>query len=358
MNCGNCGWGNEYGAKICVHCKATLALTDYFRPQGFVEPETVKPKPREDLWEQDILTADYQRTKHRTVQEEQLTRGRERTRSSASQGRSAASNQRNSSTGRSNGASRGGTSSAAGNRTANGKRTSQGKNSGGKGEKTSTARSRAGRTEATPSTQKPRTKTQRTDATTAKKTPSQKQGKKIPRSKAYNHTTKSLSLAEKDLKKKKQKARKKKGKRILPWVIGLLLVVIAAGIFMGTMQSSTDEERFTHVAEEFVRAMIMDDEDALADYVHPKMYGTLYPLGYENVERCDTKIVEYEEPETDALAKELQEKHGITDPIAPLYRVRVGCTLYGEGTFACTMDVVVGQIGGSIYALKTESISD
>ncbi len=356
MNCGNCGWGNEYGAKICVNCKATLALTDYFRPQGFVEPETVKPKPREDLWEQDILTADYQKTMRRSAQEEQPTMRREQTRSS--KGRGTTPNQRNSSTGRSNGTSRGNPSSATGNRSADRRRTSQERTSAGKSERPSTTQSRTGRSKTASSAPKPQTKTQKTASATTKKTPSPKPGKKIPRSKVYNHTTKSLSLAEKDLKKRQKKARKKKKKRILPWIIALILIVAAIGIFMGTMQNTTNEEHFTQTAEAFVRALVMDDEDALGDYVHPQMHGVLYPLNYENVERCDTKIVEYEELEAGELAKELQEKHGITDPIATLYRVRVGCTLYGEGTFACTMDVVVGQIDGTIYALKTENISN
>lgn len=367
MNCGNCGKGNEYGAKICVHCGSTLALTEYYRRKGFVEKKDTPKKPKEEPWDQEILTTGYH-SKHRRPQEEQeSTVGSHSWERSASgekgirQGRSASggknTQQRKSSSGgttstrRGDNASR--TSSAGTRQEGKGGKTSA-KKSSSVARSTAASSDREGTKRAESSSGKKKT------STGAKKPTQVGKGnpKKIPKSKVYNHTTKSLSLAERMVKKKTEKDGNKNRKWILSLAVVLVILIVAAGIFIGSMHFSSEEDRYTEGAEAFVRAMVMDDEETLGEHVHTKMYGSLHPLGYQNVDRCDTKIVEYQEVDPLQIEQELQSRYGITDSVRKLYRVHVGCTIYAEETYACAMDVFMAEIDGEIYAVKTENISD
>lgn len=356
MNCGNCGCANEYNAKVCVQCKATLALTDHYRAKGFVEQEQRAVKPRVEINDRDMGTADMGRNSYRIDGRTRSSATANRSRSSSSGNTSPSAQRKASATGKESASRRTETAptgrkpSATGNRGTKTSNTPRGGATGGKG----TAPSRSGEKKSVPS------ETSKSRASNGEKTSAQPQGKtkKIPASKAYNHTTKSLSLAEKAVKQKNKKEQKKKKKKIWPWVLTFVILAVGVGIFMGTMQFAKEEDSFIQTAAAFAEALVMDDEDALGDYIHPKMYNSLYPLNYENVERCETKIVDYSQEETEALAAELQIQYGMTDPIGTLYRVRVGCTVYGEETYACAMDVLVGRIGTALYVLKAENISD
>lgn len=370
MNCGNCGKGNEYGAKICVHCGSTLALTEYFRRKGFVEKKDPPKKAKEEPWDQEILTTGY-RSKHRRPQEEQESYHEDR--EAGGQGRSNSPGNSRTRRGEANapksGGSRQGDTSSRGNGSSrrsgssrqSGTATRQSGSSASRGESTTGQRKARGRTasgrernksgEPTRGSKAPRTETQKDPARGTEKP------KKIPKSKVYNHTTKSLSLAEKEVKKKTGKKERNPRKWILSLAVVLVILIVAAGIFIGTMHFSSDEDHYTEAAEAFVRAMVMDDEETLAGYVHPKMHGTLTPLGYEGISRCDTKIVEYQEVEALEIEQELHSRYGITDPVRELYRVHVGCTIYGEGSYAFAIDVFMAEIDGNIYAVKTENIS-
>lgn len=326
MKCGNCGRGNEYDATICVYCHATLALTEYYRPQGFVEEKNRPTKVKQEPWEQEILTAGY-RKRRPSVETEDMAY-------SGSAGNGHAPSRRTS--------GRKSATSAKGNKSP----------APPKKEKTTSRSANATSKE-----------TKRKSAPVEKKSPSaggtnSRKQKKAPKIQAYNHTTRSLSLAEKEIQKKAEKAKKKEqnraSKTLLAIIIGAMVLIVAAGIFIGTMHRSTDTDRFTQVAEAFVQAVVMDDEDALGDYVHPKMYGTLRPVDYENVSQCDTKVVQWEEQDRQEVQQMLQDVYGISDPLIGAYRVRVGCTIYGDSTFARTMDVLVADIGGSVYAVKIE----
>ena len=326
MNCGNCGKGNEHGVKICVHCGSTLALTEYYRRKGFVEKKDPPEKKKEEPWDQDILTTGYVRKKRKPPEEEMPEKG-----------------------------------SSLQKRIAEGKRAGQEKPSGERKSKNGSGQER------NPTLDRRQGKTVNDHRRTKASKPAGKNAtttgkdrtKKIPKSKAYNHTTKTLSLAEKEVNKKAEKEKKKEEKRfrIIPLVIVLFLLIVAAGMFIGNLEMRKADDPFARVATDFARAMVMGDEDALAELIHPGMYGALRPMGYENVERCDTKVVESEKGEVEPLQQELLESYGITDSVTNVYRIHVGCTIYGENTYACTMDITVGEIDGTIYVLKGENLS-
>lgn len=367
MNCGNCGKGNEYGAKICVHCGSTLALTEYFRRKGFVEKKDTPKKPKEEPWNQEILTTGYRSKRQRTQEEQELSYKEEGTAQNGQE-----TSRRRGRAQQSEGTSRRGDNSAqTGNRrqsasatsrreSTSGKRQSQGKSASERKPDATDTRGSGTRSARQQDKGKERAQREKASQTEPKKTLEEGKGKpkKIPKSKAYNHTTKALSLAEKEVKKKTEKKRGKSRKWILPLAIVLVILIVAVGIFIGTMHFSSNEDRYTEVAEAFVRAMVMEDEGTLADYIHPKMHGSLLPLGYQNVERCDTKVVEYQEVDPLEMEQDLQSRYGMTESLKKLYRVHVGCTIHGEGTYACAMDVLVAEIEGKIYAVKTENVSD
>ena len=71
MNCGNCGQANDYDATVCSRCGSTLALTEYFRPSGFVEKKNTPPEPKKEPWDQEILTDGYKKKPRPPVQEPQ-----------------------------------------------------------------------------------------------------------------------------------------------------------------------------------------------------------------------------------------------------------------------------------------------
>lgn len=342
MKCGNCGQGNEYGAEICAHCGSTLALTEYYRRKGFVVKKDPPKKEKDDAWDQDILTAGYVKKKRQPAPETREPRRQPATSKTGT------------------GPARDSKAPASRNRTS----------SGTKETKTSRQKTPAtGRTKpATPADGRKSTATRsaKTASADRKKTPaaSNPQPKKIPKSKAYNHTTKILSLAEQDVKKKSGKDKKKtekktrKKSRAIPILVIVLLAVVAIGIFIGTMQFSVGEGRYTTVAQDFVRAVVLNDEDALGELIHSQMHGTLRPGSYENAERCDTKIVESETCDPEALGQELRERYGITEPLTNAYEICVGCTVYGETTYAGTMDLTVAEIGGKVYVVKAENMTN
>ena len=148
---------------------------------------------------------------------------------------------------------------------------------------------------------------------------------------------------------------KPKKKRRSLWVLlGLFLLLLGAvGIFAGRMLYYTGEQRYAQTAQTFVRALVMNDEDALAGCVHSDMHGKLRALRYGEVERCETEATSCEALAPDAIALPIEE------PMTQLYRVNVSYRVYlGGESYACSMTVYVANIGGKTYAVKTEAIED
>ncbi len=314
MNCGNCGTANDYDATVCSKCGSTLALTEYYRPTGFVEKKNTPKEPKKEPWDQDILTEGYKK-KPRTPVEAPKTSASRKTGTTSS----------------------GGKSSSASGQKSSGRTPS--KSAGGKKAVPSGQRATTSKTKAAP-----------------KKITDNKVRKEISNSRVYNHTTKKLSLAEKSVMKTGKK--KKSRKWIFPLILVVLLLFAAAAIFVGTMNAGSREDRFKQVAEEFVCAVVTNDEARAADCIHPKMYESVRPMNYDNVQRCEANAYTTEQVEAETLSRELSENFGISDPITELYRIRVGYTFYGEQSYGVTktMDVFVARIGDGIYAVKTENI--
>lgn len=318
MNCGNCGKSNDYDAKVCIQCGSTLALTEYFRPTGFVEKKNAPKKAKKEPWDQEILTDGYKKRKQ-TPPEETAPKDNRKTQQTTAPGQKVSSGA---------------------------KKTTASSQSGSRAPKTSTP--------AKPPRQEQKGKGSNSQST-SKKVTKGKELKKTSDSRVYNHTTKKLSLAEKTV----MKTEKKKSRK---WVFPVILIVVilfaAMAIFAGTMNAGTREDRFEQVAEDFVMAVVMNDETRAADCIHPKMYGSVRPMHYDNAQRCEATAYTMEQVESEAMEQELSETYGITDPITELYRIRVGYTVYGEQTYGDTMsmDVLVAQIGGKVYAVKTENI--
>ena len=323
MNCGNCGKSNDYDAKVCVQCGSTLALTEYFRPAGFVEKKNAPEEQKKEPWDQEILTAGYKKKKKNLTPEEDLILPELR--------------------------KKGGSSAA-------GKNTSP-------EEKTATHSRTTGSDTKNP---QPEQKAQPTKAkSTPKPISEKKERKEISSSRIYNHTTKKLSIAEKTVNKsvkktEKQSAKENRRKWIFPVIMIAFLLLAGAAIFVGTMNAGSREDRFKQVAEDFVYAVVMNDETKAANCIHPKMYGSVRAMHYENAQRCETSTVSMEQLDSASMELELAETYGITDPISELYRIRVGYTVYGELTYGSTetIDVLVAQIAGQAYAVKTENIPD
>lgn len=146
-----------------------------------------------------------------------------------------------------------------------------------------------------------------------------------------------------------------KQKRRSLWVLLALFLLLlgAVGIFAGRVFYYTGEQRYAQTAQAFVTAMVMNDEESLADCVHPDMYGKLRPLRYGAVERCETEATACEALALDAIQLEIEE------PVTQLYRVDVSYRVHLEGeSYACSMCVYVANIGGETYAVKTEAIED
>lgn len=315
MNCGNCGKSNDYDAKVCVQCGSTLALTEYFRPTGFVEKKNTPKKAKKEPWDQEILTDGYKKREHTPVTKTaEANRLATSSKEKPSARKNAPDNTRPPKTGQASKAS----SAKAG----------QGSQTGAKSSK----------------------------AKTQPKKISENKKKGNTKGRAYNHTTKKLSIAEKAVNKTKAKNAKSR-KWVFPVILASILLFVAAAIFVGTLNAGTREDPFARVAEDFVCAVVMNDEDQAGECIHPKMYGTVRPLDYDNVQRCEVKAYTVQQEEIGNLAEELRQTYGIEDPVTELYRIRVGYTVYGDQTYGATetMDVLAARIGGKVYAVKTEN---
>ena len=302
MNCGNCGKGNPYKATICAHCGSTLALTEYFRPSGFVEKPPAPKEPPQQAQPQKKVPLPQ---------------------ASPTQGKSSQST----------------------------KKTAPAKQSGRASEppkKSAPAKSSPKTTQ----TSKPSPKTASKQSQSKTKAPSGKQNtSKAPQ--VYNRTTNKLSIAEMEVQKKGQKPRRL-------WLFPLILIMIlcAIAIFVGRVQFYTDDERYTQIAEQFVEAVATNDEASVSQCVHSKMHGSLRTLGYENVTSCVAKAEGYEELAVGNTGEELNARFGIEDNLTRLFRVHVKYTVYAEETYNCSMDVLIANLGGKICAIKTENIQE
>ena len=302
MNCGNCGKGNAYKAKICTYCGSTLALTEYFRPSGFVEKPPAPKEPPQQAQPQ------------KKVPMPKATPAQDR--SSQSTKKTAPAKQ----------------SSKASEPV---KKSAPAKNSG----KTDTGSKATSKTASKQSQDKV-------------KAPQQKQKtSKAPQ--AYNRTTNKLSIAEMEVRKKSQKP-----SRIWIFPLILIMALCAIAIFVGRVQFYSDEERYTQVAEQFVQAVATNDEASASQCVHSKMHGSLRTLGYENVTSCLTKVESYEQLALGTTGDELKTRFGIEDNLTRLFRVHVKYTVYAEETYDCSMDVLIANLGGKICAIKTENIQE
>ena len=115
----------------------------------------------------------------------------------------------------------------------------------------------------------------------------------------------------------------------------------------------TGEKRYAQTAQQFVTALVMNDEASLASCVHSDMHGKLRALRYGDVERCETEATSCEALALDAITLPIEE------PVTQLYRVGVSYQVYlGGESYACSMTVYVANIGGETYAVKTEAIED
>ena len=356
MNCGNCGKGNEYGAKVCVHCGSTLALTEYFRATGFVEKKNAPKKAEKEPWDQDILISGRKDRKHYASPEEQEPQGRKTAPStctdsprSKSQGQ-----QKKTSAQRTDGNPKQTGQKAQGTKKQPAKR-------GKESEGLKPAREVPAERNRKSGTTGQKASSERKSVGTSPKNSSARQAvpgktvKKIPKGKAYNHTTKSLSIAEKMVQKK---TKKKRRKWVLPLVIALLLCLFAGGIFIGTLHKVSNEEMYTNLAADFVRALATNDGKRVSEYVHPKLFGDIETLDCGNVNKCDTKIVKYGELDAMPLGKELESSYGITDPVLRAYWVWVGYTASGEGVRSGIVEVVVADVNGAVYVVGTDKNPD
>ncbi|MBP3411772.1 MAG: hypothetical protein J6K89_00760 [Oscillospiraceae bacterium] len=346
MKCGNCGAGNEYGATVCAKCGSTLSLTEVFRPTGFVEKQ-----PLHELFAKE-KEAELLKEKNAKVQQRQTE----------SFDYEPQTRQQSTSRERRNG-QRSGSDRPPRNGKKEAPHSSEKKRQ--PAEPRSEARSKQRRIQE-PTQTKARKQSEQPKPLAKKPAPyreedpnraavreTPKKPKRAPTAKAYNRTTRTLSIAEKFVKKK---SRKRSWKWVIPVI--LILVIVAGAILLGTMQSAPKDDSYTKVAEDFVEAVVMNDADGAAACIHPNMHGKLRSMNYKDVERCEAKTIRYDILEPGQLELELQQRYGIQDPVTKLYRVHIGYTIYGERNYACTMDVLVANIGGRICAVKTENIDD
>ncbi len=295
MECGNCGHTNKSSARICARCGATLALTDYFHPAGFVEKRPLR----------ELMSA--------KPEKKEPVPDREKKRSAPPS-------------------------------------------------PASPRPRREGKTKEAPK-QPPKPRAEKKSPAPEKKTPAQQPEKKAAKvvegkpSKpaAYNKITAKLTMAEKVVKKKTEK------KHRAIWLVPLflLLLILAVGMFIGKVMFYQGPERYTELAERFVQAVATGDTDSISDCVHSKMYGTLRARQYPNVSSCTAKAESYTELDYGETAAQLQQRYEIEEPVIGLYRVHVSYTVFTDSrSYPCSMDVLVANIGGEVYAINTENIND
>lgn len=295
MKCGNCGAGNAYNATVCIKCGSALSANDFLLPSGFGK----KPPKQQEQASAAPKKAPIPTTPQgmKEVKEDPM------------------------------------------------KPQPQKQTQGSKNTKSAPSKK-------PPQKASSQTSGSKTGATTKQTSPAPVGSRKAS-PKAYNRTTSNLSLAEKVVK----KANRKRGLGCL-FPLLLILALCAAAIFSGRIQFYRNDDRYTQIAEQFVQAVAMNDEASASQCVHSRMQNSLRSLGYRNAERCETKAERYEELPVGETKEELYNRYGIDDPISRLFRVHVKYTVYAEQNYEGSMDVLVANIGGQIYAIKTENISD
>lgn len=165
---------------------------------------------------------------------------------------------------------------------------------------------------------------------------------------------KPASTASKTAKPKQRRQRSK-----ILFVVLLFWGLLALAVFNTNFTVFSDDNRYLQTGEGFIRALIEQDETTLTGYVHSNMRGNLYPLHYQSVTSCTVQGTVSEEENAEALGQELREQYGIKDTVVAARWIIVEYTVEADGkTESCIIDVLVANINGDIYAVKTRNMTD
>ncbi len=155
-----------------------------------------------------------------------------------------------------------------------------------------------------------------------------------------------------------EKPKKRHRSKILI-VLLLFWCIFAVGVFSAHLSFYSDDSRYLQTGEAFVQALVLQDDAALSDYIHKNMHGSLRPLNYSSVVACQVHGSVKEEADAAALNQELTERYGLKESVVTARWILVEYTIEQNGQVtSCSIEVLVANIGGDIYAVKTRNLID
>ena len=157
---------------------------------------------------------------------------------------------------------------------------------------------------------------------------------------------------------KSEKPKQRRQRSKILFVVLMFWGLLALAVFNTNFTIFSDENRYLQTGEGFIRALIEQDETTLTSYVHSNMRGNLYPLHYQSVTSCTVQGTVGEEANTEALSQELREQYGIKDTVISARWIVVEYTVEADGKIEShIIDVLVANINGDIYAVKTRNMT-
>lgn len=143
------------------------------------------------------------------------------------------------------------------------------------------------------------------------------------------------------------------------FIVLIIWGVIAISLYCTSFSFFSNEDRYLQTGENFVRAMILQDETTLSSLVHSSMRGNLHPMGYETVDSYEVHGTVAEDVNGEALQKELSERYGLQETVAAARWIFVEYTVERNGQVDhCSIEVLLANIGGDIYAVKTRNMQN
>ncbi len=143
------------------------------------------------------------------------------------------------------------------------------------------------------------------------------------------------------------------------FIVLLFWAVLAISVYSSSFSFFSNDDRYLQTGEDFVRALILQDEASLSSYIHSSMRGNLYPLGHQGADSCEVHGSVADEADAESLGRELSEQYGLQETVAAARWILVEYTMEENGqTTTCSIEVLLANIGGDIYAVKTRNMID
>jgi hypothetical protein len=158
-------------------------------------------------------------------------------------------------------------------------------------------------------------------------------------------------------KRKKRKNRPPRSKILM--ILLVFWAILALGVFSIYLSFYSSADRYLESGEAFVRALILEEESTLSNYIHNTMRGSLRSLEHGTVEITHLQGRPMEDADAERLSQELQTRYGLQESVLAARWIFVEYSIEEGGQCVdYSIEVLLANIGGDLFAVETRNLTD